>query len=160
MPSVLFVCTGNQYRSPIAAGFFKRLLMEHTKIEGWSVGSAGTWTVPGQLLSMDAVQDAILLGVDMQGHQTQMVDKAMLDAFDLILVMEKGHCEALGIEFPESQERVHLLTEMVEAVPSDIPDPLFFPGEHYRVLRQMCDLIERGFARIVELAESNSRRSQ
>ena len=151
MPSILFVCTGNQYRSPIAAAYLRRLLKERG-LAGWSVESAGTWAAPGQPLASDAGRDAVSLGLDVRGHRTQLVDKALLGRFDLILVMENGHREALRIEFPEARDRVFLLSEMLEGPQFDIADPVRLPDGHYHVLHDMCDVIERGLPRILELA--------
>jgi protein-tyrosine phosphatase len=158
MPSVLFICTGNQYRSPIAAAFFSRLLDEQGLTGEWLVGSAGTWTISQEFLPLDAARDAILMGVDIQGHLTQEVNESMLKDYDLILAMEKGQKEAMCLEFPFAQERVYLLSEMVDGMPFDVPDPLQSPGEHYQVLHEMCDVIRRGFSRITGLADHHSRR--
>lgn len=106
----------------------------------------------GQPLASDAGRDAVLLGVDVHGHRTQLVDKALLDRFDLILVMESGHKEALGIEFPDVRDRVFLLSEMLNGALFDIADPVRLPDEHYHVLHDMCDVIKRGLPRILELA--------
>ena len=67
--------------------------------------------------------------------------------------MERGHKEALRIEFPAVRERVYLLTEMVDGLPADIPDPLSSPGQASRLLEDMCNLIQQGFPRIKQLAE-------
>src|SRR5512142_1493029 len=108
MPSILFVCTGNQYRSPIAAAYLRRLLKERG-VEGWLVASAGTWAVPGRPIFPDAAQAAAKLGVDVRSHVTRLVDEAILSDHDLILVMEKGHKEALRVEFPAVRDRLFLL---------------------------------------------------
>lgn len=151
MPSVLFVCTGNQYRSPIAAAYLQRLLQERG-LTAWLVESAGTWAIPGQSSYPDARQDAEGVGLELEGHRTRLVDKVMLDKYDLILVMEKGHKEALKAEFPPVAERTYLLAEMVEGIPFDIPDPLARPDQHDEILQDMCNVIEGGFPRIRQLA--------
>ncbi len=156
MPSVLFVCTGNQYRSPIAAAYLRRLLREQG-VEDWQVDSAGTWALPQQTLRPETSRIAARLGVEVAGHMTRVVDQAMLNDHDLILVMESGHKEALQVEFPTSRERVFLLSEMLDGVPFDIPDPVLSPGDADVTLRDMCDVIRRGLPRIRELAASRGR---
>ena len=47
MPKVLFVCTANRFRSPLAAAIFKRFLLESQETGRWRVSSAGTWTRSG-----------------------------------------------------------------------------------------------------------------
>lgn len=158
MPSVLFVCTANQYRSPVAAAYFNMLLRDQQCEQDWLVGSAGTWTISQQPLPSDVVQHAVAIGLNIEGYRTQVVSDYLLESYDLILVMERGHKEAIGIEFPAARERVHLLSEMVDSVPFDIPDPNSSAGQGYRILREMCDLVQRGFPRIKQLAEELSRR--
>ncbi len=157
MPSILFVCTANQYRSPIAAAYFHKLLHDQHSEPGWLAGSAGTWTVPEQSLPLEVAQMALLLGLRVEGHRTQIVNDSLLAIYDLILVMEKGHKEAVRVEFPAVRERVYLLSEMVDGVPFDIPDPHSYPDQGYRILRDMCDLIQQGLPRIEQLAGELSR---
>lgn len=47
MPSVLFACTANRFRSPIAAARFSHCLQNEVDVQDWRVGSAGTWAEPG-----------------------------------------------------------------------------------------------------------------
>jgi len=157
MPAVLFVCTGNEYRSPIAAACLYKLLRTQRVDAGWRVGSAGTWTIPGRPVAMQAVENAILLGLSIEGHRTQLITNFLLEDYDLILSMERGHKEAIQVEFPPMRKHVYLLSEMVGNIPFDIPDPQSSPGQAYRILHEMCDLIQQGFPRIKQLAESLSR---
>lgn len=153
MASILFVCTANQYRSPIAAAHLRRLLCAQGHGD-WRVSSAGTWAIPKQTPTADSMRDAAALELDLGSHVTRMVDADVLGEADLIVVMERGQKEALLTEFPACQGRTYLLAEMLQGVPFNIPDPNAYPGEHDKVLREMCEVIERAFARIVELAQA------
>ncbi len=155
MPSILFVCTGNQYRSPIAAAYLSRLLRERG-LEGWQVDSAGTWAVPARPIYPDAAHAASKLGLDVDSHLTRLVDETMLRGYDLILVMEKGHKEALRVEFPAVRERVYLLSEMLDGVLFDVPDPVVSTDGTEVILRDMCDVIRHGLPRIIELAAAHA----
>lgn len=157
MPSILFVCTGNEYRSPIAAACFHKLLKMQHSDQGWLISSAGTWTIPNRPVAWEAKQSAILLGLDLRDQRTQVVTNSLLENYDLVLGMEKGHKEAIGIEFPFMRERIYLLSEMVEGIPFDIPDPHFSLENADRILSEMCDLIQQGFPKIKQLAEELSR---
>ena len=157
MPSVLFVCTANQYRSPVAAACFHKLLQHQHAELGWRVGSAGAWTFSEQPVLPEAVQNAFLLGLKIESHRTQVVEQDLLKNYDLILVMEKGHKEAIGIEFPFTRQHIYLLSEMVDGIPFDIPDPFSSPGNTFQILNDMCGLIQQGFPRIKQLAEELSR---
>ncbi len=152
MPSVLFVCTANQCRSPTAQALFARKLVEEGLEGDWRVGSAGTIALPGIPPTPNAQAAVGELGMDISDHRSRRIDAELLAAFDLVLVMERGHKEALQFEFPEAAERVFLLSEMAGAV-YDIEDPVGKSIEEYRAMRaDLQDLIERGFGRIRELA--------
>ena len=156
MPAILFVCIGNQYRSPVAAAYLIRLLQERG-LDGWRVESAGTWASPGQPSGEMANNAAQSVGIDIHEHITRIVNETLLAEYDLILVMEQGQKEALSIEFPGVAPRIYLLSEMSDDVPYDIPDPLSQPHRRQQILMDMCNLIECGLPRIEELANSSSK---
>ncbi len=141
------------YRSPLAAAFFLRQLQQAGESEGWIVESAGTWVVPGMELPADALEVASQFGFDLKDQVTQVVDQNMLETFDLILVMEKGHKEALGIEFPSSSHKVYLISEVVDSKMYDISDPVTSETGVDEIAEELFGLIERGFRNIVELAQ-------
>ena len=151
MPSVLFICTGNQFRSPIAEAVFRDAL-ERDGLSGWTVSSAGTWTMPGQPTFAATVELARSLGLDLSGHLTRLVDARMLAESDVVLVMESGHKESLQVEFPESGKKVFLLAEAVKGMKYDIPDPAMSPEDAESILRNLAALVRDGREKIYRLA--------
>ena len=153
MPSIMFVCTANQFRSPLAAACLLQGIHRENPDTEWIVESAGTWTTPGMPAATSALQIANqlrLAGLDC--HLTRQLDQKMLDQFDLILVMEAGHKEAILTEFPSVCNRVYLLSELVDDFPYDIPDPVtpgIDPGE---VGRDLHRILARGKKKILQLA--------
>jgi protein-tyrosine phosphatase len=149
MPSILFVCTANQFRSPIAEACFSRKLREVKWKSDWKVQSAGTWATSGLAVLPLTVQVARNLKLSVDGHKTCSVSAELLHAQDLILVMENGHRESLQSEFPVTRGRIFLLSEVVDGTPDDIPDPI---NESYEVCQatatRLRDMIDRGFYRI------------
>jgi protein-tyrosine phosphatase len=127
MPSVLFVCTANLYRSPLAAAFFQRILLENEH-HRWIVDSAGTWTQAGLPPMLDAVRLARKYGSDIKHYRSKQVDDELLARFNLILGMEMGHKEALQVEFPGLRDRIHSFSEAVDNRRYDIPDPFDAQG--------------------------------
>ncbi len=156
MPSVLFVCTANQYRSPIAAALFKARLFADKRPGRWDVNSAGTWTIPGLAAAPLARKLARRYGLILEMHRTRLLSQAQLINSDLILVMEAGHKEALRAEFPSVARRVFLLSEVVDGVSYDVPDPARSPEHAREYIQELCELIERGFPQITDLAVSLS----
>jgi protein-tyrosine-phosphatase len=122
MPSVLFVCMANQFRSPLAAAIFRKSLEEKGLAGSWQVGSAGTWATPGQAALPSAQAAARVLGLDLSGHRATRLNEQMLSAYDLILVMQSSQKEALQGEFPALYEHIYLLSHVLERRTYDIQD--------------------------------------
>src|SRR5213083_2485792 len=86
---VLFVCTGNTCRSPLAAGaLIRELGLEASRIH---VSSAGTGAWEGQPASEYSILVAERDGVDLGSHRSRRVTPELLRASDLVLVMEPAH---------------------------------------------------------------------
>ncbi len=156
MPSVLFVCTGNLYRSPLAAAFFRERLKAASQTD-WIVESAGTWTQPGQPAPPAVVRAAAKFGASLEGHHSQLISADLLSRFDLALAMEKGHKEALDFEFPFASQKIRLFSQVTEELAYDIPDPLTSGQEIEALAADLHKLVERGYAAICELALESSR---
>lgn len=153
MFSVLFVCTGNQFRSPIAAEIFRNQLMQDGRIHEWKVSSAGTWTSNGRKLPVVALELARSFGLDLSRHLTRMIDASILEEADLILVMENGHKESIQVEFPFTRKKVFLLSQVLEGEASEIPDPSKAVDDAKNIIREMIDMIHKGINNIYLLAE-------
>lgn len=156
MPSILFVCLANRYRSPLAAAFFCQRLEQIADHGSWSVGSAGTWAQPGLPPDARALQDARDKGIDIKSHRSRQINAALLSQSNLVLVMEAGQKEALQVEFPKEREKIFLLSEAAEGKLYDIPDP-FYPGgaTHQEIAKELYEVIRKGFRNICDIARNN-----
>jgi protein-tyrosine-phosphatase len=152
MPSILFVCTANICRSPIAMGMLRNML-EERHIEGdWQVDSAGTWGLEGDPPAAGSRAVMENVGIDISDHKARRVDYDLLKSYDLILTMELGHKEALCMEFTEFAERIYMLSEMA-GDKSDIKDPYGGPYSGYEQAAEDIQLyLENGFDTIIQLA--------
>ena len=133
MKSVLFVCTGNICRSPIAEGIFRQLLGNRKDIE---VASAGVHAVRGQPPSLYAVQVCEEEGVDISGLRSQPLTAALIDRATHIFAMTGAHLETIQMLFPDGAEKSFLLREFEEpdtTVWRDVPDPIGLGRDVYEV---------------------------
>ena len=153
MTSILFICTGNTYRSPIAAEIFRGLLLRDEKRNRWQVASAGTWTTEGRAVPADAVKFAATLGADLATHRTRMVNEQIMKESNLIVVMEQGHKEALQVEFPFAAGKIYLLAYVLQGFEYDIADPARAPGETRAILTEVANMVRAGYEKICALAE-------
>src|SRR5213082_728303 len=129
--SVLFVCTGNICRSPIAEGFFRRLIGNRKDIE---VVSAGVHAVRGQPPSLYAVQVCAEEGVDISDLRSQPLTSALVDRTTHIFAMTGAHLETIQTLFPQGAEKSFLLREFEEPGSTcwrDVPGPIGMGREVY-----------------------------
>jgi protein-tyrosine-phosphatase len=152
MPSILFVCTANRFRSPLVEAFFCSELFKNGTPGEWHVGSAGTWALPGLPPLAEAITAAKEMGLDISLHRSRSVNAILMREATLVLVMESNHKEALDIEFPEYHERIFPLTEVILGAKYDLQDPFITnePGE--KIARELFVLIRDGFMNICQWA--------
>ncbi|MBN2145970.1 MAG: hypothetical protein JW726_01235 [Anaerolineales bacterium] len=153
MPSVLFVCSANMCRSPMASALFRKLVAQRPDAAEWRIESAGVWALAGSPASTGARVAMQARGLDLSGHVSRPVTHRMLRQFDLILVMEDSHKEALRGEFRDLAGRIYLLTEMV-GEGDDIRDPIGGRQVDYDdTVRELEDILTRGIVRIEQLTQ-------
>ena len=129
--NVLFVCTGNICRSPIAEGLFRRLIGNRKDIE---VASAGVHAVRGQPPSLYAVQVCAEEGTDISGLRSQPLTATLVDQATHIFAMTGAHLETIQALFPHTAEKTFLLREFEEpgtTVWREVPDPIGLGREVY-----------------------------
>ena len=131
MKNVLFVCTGNICRSPIAEGLFRRLAGNRKDIE---VASAGVHAVHGQPPSLYAVEVCAEEGTNIGDLRSQPLTGALVDEATHIFAMTGAHVETIQTLFPQSAEKTFLLREFEQpgtTVWRDVPDPIGLGREVY-----------------------------
>ncbi len=142
----------------MAEALFKSIIEEVDDLSDWQVESAGTWAIKGRYASDFSQQVMKERGLDLSNHRSQGVEREFLRKFDLILTMEKGHKEALRVEFPEISARVHTLSEMVGS-DQDVEDPIGRSLAEYRATADEIEhLLSEGFQKIMTLTAPNSER--
>lgn len=131
--NLLFVCTGNICRSPMAEWLLRKLLEDRPIIEV-QVRSAGFIALPGNTATHLAMVVAKEHGVDLERHQAQPLASSLIREADLILVMEPEHRRELLYHRPEAASKVFLLRHFAPSGGRDraIADPYGRDLEAYR----------------------------
>lgn len=140
MKRVLFVCTGNTCRSPIAQGVFEKLI-EKWRIRGVSCTSAGISAFSGDPASGEAVRAASEVGVDLTGHRSRLLTRPLLEQADLVVCMTQQQLNAVCAAAPEKP--VVLLSHGVD-------DP--YGGDIWRY-RHCVDQVFDGMQEILECVD-------
>jgi protein-tyrosine-phosphatase len=156
MRSVLFVCSANQLRSPLAEALFKDLVRRKGHADAWRIGSAGVWALEGSPAALSAISAAAARGLNLSTHVARRLTRELIEQSDLVLVMEREHLEAIHEEWPALDDRVHLLSRMVGET-GEVEDPIGLPSERVRALvADLERLLEAGWPRILQLTERSA----
>ena len=150
MPSVLFVCTANICRSPMAIAIWQSKVADDPS--NWVIESAGTWALVGEPAAPYTQRVLANMGLDVGSHRARSVSRELLGQFNLILTMEKGQKEALHTEFPDFRDRVFLISEMINEY-FDIHDPYRDPIIEYQATAgEIESILSQGYGRVIELS--------
>jgi len=132
---ILFICTGNTCRSPMAA-FLAKSSLSARQLD-WRVSSAGLHAVHGQPMADAAVNAMIRRHVVVEAHASQPLTEQLAEQADVIFTMTAGHREALIKHFPQLAYKIHNLISFAmhgrepEGLSCDIVDPFGGSDETY-----------------------------
>jgi protein-tyrosine phosphatase len=112
---VVFVCTGNRFRSPLAAGLFR----EATSGLPVEVRSMGTLDVGSRPAFDEALDHGRRFGLDLSGHRSLAIARGVLASADLVVGFEHTHLAVAVVEGAARRERTFTLPELVELLELD-----------------------------------------
>ena len=140
MPSILFVCSANQCRSPMAQVLFEAFLVGKGVREEWRVESAGVWAYDGARATMNAQEVMAERGLSLSQHLSQLASTSVLEQFDLTMVMEQRHKMVLQEQNPQLADRI-FLTREIAGQDGDFTDPVGGSLELYRAAADELEMI-------------------
>ena len=166
---ILFVCTGNLCRSPMAEGLMRHILQERgcSDVE---VASVGTWAYDGNPATREAIETVRARGIDLEKHRSRPAEVDELREADVIVAMTSVHVREIASLAPDVVDKVVLVKELKEIEGAalrndasssdrltsllrgrrpesrrslDVDDPMGLPGTAYeRALREIEEGLE------------------
>ncbi len=150
MKTILFICTGNICRSPMAEGIFRHVMKGRRDIQ---VMSAGIGAMEGQAPSPYAVQAVKELGIDISKQRSRQLTAELAQEADYIFGMTHSHVDTVLLLYPHAAEKTFLLREFddtLDIFEKDISDPI---GGSYDVYMNTRDQIEQGIASLMRFID-------
>ncbi len=147
MKSILFVCTGNTCRSPLAEGIFTKMIASK---DSFSISSAGLHARDGLPASEKTVAILAKQGIDFSKFRSQSLRAEKVQEATHIFVMTKSHLQEILTLYPNIREKTFLLSEGTTR--EDIDDPI---GGTLDAYEQCAHAIEEALERILLFIEKN-----
>jgi len=122
MKHIIFVCTGNICRSPMAEGLLRHELGDTTEIKVTSAGIAASEGMPPSAHS--AMND---LNIDITDQRSCQLTPELIASADYLFVMTYGHLDAILVMYPEAADKTYLVRHFIEdetLLHRDISDPI------------------------------------
>ncbi len=151
--NVLFICTGNVCRSPMAEAMFAQLVSDR---EEFAVKSAGISAMAGLPASEHTAQILENRGIDSGSFRSQPLTKDLVRWATHIFSMTSGHRQAVASLFPEAEDKSYLVCEFCEidgVIGADIPDPIGLGEEAYL---ETCSSLDSALPTILKYIDQTS----
>lgn len=147
--SVMFICSGNICRSPMAQWYMQKRVKDIGKEELYLISSCGTEAINGQEATENAKKAILEYEVNMDKHRATNISFTNIKDYELIICMTEVHKKIVKKMYPKNSDNIYTLKEYIdpEALYKDIDDPW---GLSLEVYKECANEIAKSIDKLIE----------
>jgi glycine hydroxymethyltransferase len=149
MKKILFVCTGNTCRSPMAEAMMRELLKDRKDLTVISAGVSASKGTPASPLAVSALAE---FGIQLNSFGSQQLTEELLENSSHVFTMTRNHQRLIEELFPSHSKKVHLVGHFTK-IQGDVPDPM---GQGPATYKRCRDVIKSALAQILLFVDQSS----
>lgn len=135
---VLFVCTGNTCRSPMAEALFRHAVIDRPHL---LVASAGIMARDGAPASAETISVLNEMNIPLERFRSHQINASIIEKADEVFVMTEAHLISLERAYPSQARKFHLVSEFIDDpnahIDGDVPDPFGMGAKAYADVARM-----------------------
>lgn len=151
MTKIIFVCTGNICRSPMAQYYAQSVINKRANSENYYIESAGINAYQGEGSTQNAIDAMKQYGIDLSKHKANTLENSLIEEADYIIGMTELHKNILMQIYPKLKNKIFTLREVAgnDMYSKDIEDPWGYNLDVYvNIAKQIVENVDKFLEKI------------